>query len=435
MLSAEKNRELTEVGPGTPMGEVLRRHWHPVAGIDELERRPIKPLRLMGEDLVLFKDLSGRYGLVERRCRHRNADLAYGFVEAEGIRCSYHGWRYAADGRCAEQPFEDVADPQCRLRQQASLRAYPVRAKAGLLWAYLGPAPAPELPDWEPFHWAHGFVQVVFAEVPCNWLQTQENSIDPVHFEWMHANWTRRLNAEAGRRSGTSGGTGYAPRHLKLAFEEFEHGFLYKRITEDTDAQHPLWTIGRVCLWPNGFFLGDHFEWRVPVDDTHTLSVTWSFIRVPREAEPYVQQEIPSWTSPIHDAEGRWITSHVINQDIVGWVGQGPVTDRSRELLGASDRGIAMLRRQLFDDIDAVRAGRDPKGVMRDPQRNQRVFLPSDHRDFFLHGLPLAEYRRDPKWWRLATQFIFHAGQPESVRRACEQATGVAQSSAEMIDL
>ncbi|MCK6424726.1 MAG: aromatic ring-hydroxylating dioxygenase subunit alpha [Burkholderiaceae bacterium] len=431
MLSAEKNQALTQVGPGTPMGEVLRRHWHPVAGIDELERRPVKPVRLMGEDLVLFKDLSGRYGLVERRCRHRNADLAYGFVEAEGLRCNYHGWRYAADGRCAEQPYEDVVDPQCRLRRQASLQAYPVRAKAGLLWAYLGPAPAPELPDWEPFHWANGFVQVVFAEVPCNWLQTQENSIDPVHFEWMHANWTRRLNDEAGRGSGA----GYAPRHLKLAFEAFEHGFLYKRITEDTDEQHPLWTIGRVCLWPNGFFLGDHFEWRVPVDDTNTLSVTWSFIRVPREAEPYVQTEIPSWTSPIRAADGRWITSHVINQDIVGWVGQGAVTDRSRELLGASDRGIAMLRRQLFDDIDAVRNGRDPKGVMRDPQRNQRVFLPSDHRDFFLHGLPLAEYRRDPKWWRLLTQFIFHAGQPDSVRRACEQATGVAQSRAEMIDL
>lgn len=431
MLSAEKNQALTQVGPGTPMGEVLRRHWHPVAGIDELERRPVKPVRLMGEDLVLFKDLSGRYGLVERRCRHRNADLAYGFVETEGIRCSYHGWRYAADGRCAEQPYEDVVDPPCRLRRQASLQAYPVRAKAGLLWAYLGPAPAPELPDWEPFHWANGFVQVVFAEVPCNWLQTQENSIDPVHFEWMHANWTRRLNDEAGRGSGA----GYAPRHLKLAFEAFEHGFLYKRITEDTDEQHPLWTIGRVCLWPNGFFLGDHFEWRVPVDDTNTLSVTWSFIRVPREAEPYVQTEIPSWTSPIRAADGRWITSHVINQDIVGWVGQGAVTDRSRELLGASDRGIAMLRRQLFDDIEAVRNGRDPKGVMRDPQRNQRVFLPSDHRDFFLHGLPLAEYRRDPKWWRLLTQFIFHAGQPDSVRRACEQATGVAQSRAEMIDL
>ena len=427
MLSAEKNRQLTEVGPGTPMGEVLRRPWHPVAGVDEFERQPIKPLRLMGEDLVLFRDRSGAYGLTERHCPHRRADLAYGYVEDHGIRCHYHGWQFATDGRCLAQPFDDVVDPSGRLRESVQLKSYPVRAKAGLLWAYLGPLPAPELPDWEAFHSTDGFVQVVFAEVPCNWLQAQENSIDPVHFEWMHANWGRRL---AGRNGG------HAPRHLKLAFEAFEHGFVYKRISEDTDEHNNLWTIGRVCLWPNGFFLGDHFEWRVPVDDTHMLSVTWSFIRVPQEAEPYVQATIPSWTSPIRDAaSGRWITSHVINQDIVAWVGQGAITDRSKEHLGASDRGIAMLRRQLFDDIDAVAAGRDPKGVMRDAAANLRVVLPSDHREFFLHGLPRADYLRHPKWHKLLTHFIFHAGQPDDVTRACEAATGVPQVRADVVDL
>ena len=427
MLSAEKNRELTAVGPGTPMGEVLRRHWHPVAGVDELAREPVKLVRLLGEDFVLFRDRSGAHGLVDRHCTHRNADLAYGFVEDEGIRCSYHGWRFRTDGTCAEQPFEDVSDPSGRLRPRAATRAGQVRALGGLLWAYIGPLPAPELPDWEPFHWTQGFVQAVFAEVPCNWLQTQENSVDPVHFEWMHANWTRRLNGRDGP---------YAPRHLKLAFESFEHGLIYKRVSEDTDEQHPLWTIGRVCLWPNGFFLGDHFEWRVPVDDTHTLSVTWSFIRVPREAEPFVQHEIPTWTSPVRDpATGRWITSHIINQDIVAWAGQGEVTDRTRELLGASDRGIAMLRRQLFEDIEAVRAGRDPKGVMRDPARNHRVVLPSDHRDFFRDGLPREDYLRHPKWGPLLRQFLFHAGQPEPVRRAFEAATGVPQRADGLIDL
>lgn len=427
MLSAEKNRLLTQVGPGTPMGDVLRRHWHPVAGVDALAHEPIHPIRLLGEDFVLFRTLQGTYGLVERRCRHRNADLAYGMVEADGIRCSYHGWQYAADGRCIEQPYEDVVDPQQRLRAKAGLQAGLVREKAGLLWAYIGPQPAPELPDWEPLHWTNGFVQAVFAEVPCNWLQTQENSIDPVHFEWMHANWSRRLAGRTGP---------YAPRHLKLGFEEFEHGFLYKRISEDTDETHPLWTIGRVCLWPHGFFLGDHFEWRVPVDDETTLSVTWSFIRVPQEREPFVQAEIPTWTSPVRDAAtGRWITSHVINQDIVAWVGQGTVTDRTRETLGASDRGIAMLRRQLLMDIEAVAAGRDPKGVQRDPAANRRIVLPSDHRDFFLHGLPLADYLRHPKWGRLLQGFIFHAGQPEAVRQACEAALGVSQREITIIDL
>ncbi|AOZ09343.1 aromatic ring-hydroxylating dioxygenase subunit alpha [Cupriavidus malaysiensis] len=427
MLSEDKNRLLTSVGAGTPMGEVLRRHWHPIAGVDELEREAIKPVRLMGEDLVLYKDLSGDYGLVARHCAHRRADLAYGYVEQHGLRCNYHGWCYDARGRCIEQPFEEVADPAARLRERVRLKAYHVAAKAGMLWAYLGPDPVPQLPDWEPFSWGNGFVQVVFADVPCNWLQAQENSIDPVHFEWMHANWGRQLRGEAGRR---------APRHLRLGFEEFEHGFLYKRISEDTDERHPLWTIGRVCLWPNGFFLGDHFEWRVPVDDTNTLSVTWSFIRVPREAEPFVQRTIPSWKSPTRDpATGRWISSHVINQDIIAWVGQGPVTDRTRENLGASDKGIAMIRRRLFDDIDAVAQGRDPKGVIRDAHANRRLILPSDSRDFFLDGLPRAEYERHPKWNKLLRHFIFHAGQPEAVRRACEAATGVAIEDIDVVDV
>jgi 5,5'-dehydrodivanillate O-demethylase len=427
MLSEEKNRQITRVGAGTPMGELLRRYWHPIAGVDELEKQAVKPVRLMGEDLVVYKDLSGTYGLVDRHCAHRRADLAYGYVEQRGLRCNYHGWQYDESGRCLHQPFEEMADPECRLKAKVRLKAYRVQALGGLLWAYMGPDPAPLLPDWEPFHWANGFVQVVFSEVPCNWLQAQENSIDPVHFEWMHANWGRRLRGDAGEN---------APRHLKLAFEEIEHGFVYKRVSEDTDERHPLWTIGRVCLWPNGFFLGDHFEWRVPVDDENMLSVTWSFIRVPREAEPYVQERIPAWHSPIKDeSTGRWITSHVINQDIVAWVGQGPVTDRSRENLGASDRGVAMIRRQLFDDMDAVAQGRDPKGLIRDPARNHRVSLPSDSRSFFLEGLPRAEYERHPKWNKLLHHFIFHAGQPEDVRAEYEAATGVMVKDIDVVDL
>lgn len=427
MLNEEKNRQLTQVGPGTPMGDVLRRHWHPVAGIDDLDRSPVKPVRLMGEDLVMFKDGSGTYGLVDRHCAHRQADLSYGYVEQTGIRCNYHGWRFDSAGHCIEQPFEEAADPQARQRCRVRLKSYRVQPKAGLLWAYMGPDPAPELPDWEAFSWTNGFVQAVFSDVPCNWLQTQENSIDPVHFEWMHANWSRRLRGLT---------EGYAPRHLQLDFEEIEHGFVYKRISEDTDATHPLWTTGRVCLWPNGFFLGDHFEWRVPIDDENTLSVTWSFIRVPREAEPFVQTSIPTWVSPIVDEHtGRWITSHVINQDIVAWAGQGRITDRSKENLGASDRGVAMLRRQLFADIEAVREGRDPKGLIRDPAANSQVVLPSDSRDFFENGLPLQDYQRHPKWNRLLNHFIFHAGQPEWVQEAHEAATGVKIQPMNALDL
>ncbi|MGF6482536.1 Rieske 2Fe-2S domain-containing protein [Paraburkholderia sp. JPY419] len=418
MLTEEQNRQLTQVGLGTPMGELMRRHWHPIAGIDELERETIKPVRLLGEDLVLYKDLSGHYGLMERYCAHRGADLAYGFVEDHGLRCNYHGWQYNYGGQCVAQPYQDLVAPQGTMRERIKLKAYEVRACAGLLWAYLGPKPAPQLPDWEPFHWRNGFVQVAFASVPCNWLQTQENSIDPLHFEWMHANWGRRQRGERD----------YAPAHLKMAFEEFEHGFIYRRVTEDTDESHPLWTAGRVCLWPNGFFLGDHFEWRVPIDDENTLNVTWSYVRVPRESEPYVQESIPTWHAPVMDPQsGKWISSHVINQDIIAWCGQGRIADRTRENLAASDAGIVMIRRQYFRDMEAVAQGRDPKGVLRESAGPQGIPLPcGDWRDFFTNSLPRGEYERHPKWSKLLHHFLFHPGQPQAVREACEAATGVA---------
>ena len=185
---------------------------------------------------------------------------------------------------------------------------------AGLLFAYLGPQPVPELPVWEPFTWENGFREIVLSDVPCNWFQCQENSCDPVHFEWMHDNWSLRLAGKTGP---------YASKHLQLKFEEFDHGFIYKRVREDSDERNPYWTVGRVALWPNGFYLGNHFEWRVPIDDENTLSVAWFFMRVPKGREPYLQETVPTWISPIKDENGRWISSHVINQDIIAWVGQG----------------------------------------------------------------------------------------------------------------
>lgn len=427
MLSEEKNQRLTAVGPGTAGGNLLRRYWHPIAAVDELDREPVKPVRLMGEDLVVYKDLSGKYGLIGRKCAHRRADLSYGFVEENGLRCNYHGWQYDETGRCVAQPFEEVVDPSGRLKCKIKQPAYPVQAKAGLLWAYLGPQPAPLLPDWEPFNWKNGFVQVVFAHVPCNWVQAQENSIDPVHFEWMHSNWSKRLRGETGE---------YAAAHVKLNFEEFEHGFVYKRVRADTDEMHPFWTVGRVCLWPNAFFLGDHFEWRVPVDDENTLSVTWSFIRVPKEAEPFEQKTIPSWTSPITDpVTGRWISSHVINQDIIAWVGQGKVTDRSQENLGASDRGITLLRRHLLENMDLVEQGGEPRGILRDPAKNVDIPLPNASRRLLLEGLTLEEYARHPVWGKHLYHFPFHAGQPEHVKRAFEQATGVTMHNIDIVDI
>ena len=196
VLSAEKNKIITQVGPGTPMGDYLRRYWHPIGGASELDTNPIKAMRLFGEDLVLYKDLGGKYGLIDRNCPHRRADLSYGFVEETGIRCNYHGWLMDQRGNVIEQPYDDTVNPRGKARERCLAKAYPVKECAGLLFAYMGPQPAPELPVWEPFTWENGFREVVISDIPCNWFQCQENSCDPVHFEWMHENWNVRLKGE-----------------------------------------------------------------------------------------------------------------------------------------------------------------------------------------------------------------------------------------------
>ncbi len=401
------------------MGQLLRRYWMPIAGESEFDGgTTIKPVRLMGEDLTLYKDLSGTYGLVDRHCPHRRADLSYGFVEQCGLRCNYHGWLFDEQGRCTEQPYEDVAHPEARFKDRVTVKSYPVETRAGLIWAYLGPEPRPLVPNWEPFTWQNGFAQIVFAEVPCNWLQCQENSIDPLHFEWMHLNWSVRLGGATGP---------YSPPHLKLAFDEFAYGFQYRRIREGMSEQDPLWTVGRVCLWPNMLFPGDHFEWRVPIDDESTLSVTWAFTRVPKESEPYVQGRIPAWWGPVKDEKtGRWISSHIMNQDFVAWVGQGRVADRTKEHLGGSDRGVIQIRQRFLTDLEKVARGEDPKAVVRDAAVNECIALPVAERRVLVDGVSLEELRAHPLHGRqLSEGYPFQAGQPEGVRRAFLAAMGV----------
>jgi 5,5'-dehydrodivanillate O-demethylase oxygenase subunit len=415
-VTPEQNERLTRVSAGTPMGELLRRYWMPIAGVSEFESRHTKPIRLMGEDLVLYRDLSGGFGLIERHCPHRRADMVNGMAEPDGLRCSYHGWAFNAQGQCIAQPYEDATLGERNGKRHIRTKSYPVDTKGGMVWAYLGPQPAPCLPDWEAFSWPNGFSQIVLAEVPCNWLQCQENSIDPVHFEWMHENWAARLRGET---------TPYGPTHLQLAFEEFEHGFVYKRIKQDTDANNPMWTVGRVCLWPNGFFLGEHFEWRVPIDDENTLSVTWKFTRVPRESEPFVQTSIPTWTGPLKDARGDWISSHVMNQDFIAWVGQGRIADRSKELLGASDRGVVMIRRQYETDFASIAAGRDPKAVLRDASANHKVQLPLADRAIVVDGFTREQILGHPRLRLLFTTYPFQFGQPEVIKQLFSLAMGL----------
>ncbi len=418
MASPAQNERLTRVGPGTPMGELLRRYWHPFAASAELDDLGVKAVRLLGENLVAFRAGDGSYGLVDRQCPHRRADMLYAIIEEDGLRCSYHGWCFNKTGQCTEQPFEDIANPKARFRDKIRTKAYKVEEKAGMLWAYMGPEPAPLVPNWEPFTWAHGFRQVVYADIPCNWFQCQENSLDPVHFEWMHRNWSSRLMGDGS----------YGPTHLELKFDEFEFGHVYRRVREDTDKENEHWTVGATALWPNCFFLGDHFEWRVPVDDENTLSITWMFHRVPINREPYEQARVPYWAGPIKDEDGRWITSHVMNQDIVAWVGQGTIADRTEEHLGQSDLGIIMMRRCFESNMKAVAEGHDPKGLIRDPEQNRCVTLPIKHREMFTTSMTLEEsweHGRKLAYRFNQTFYPHQVGQPEAVKREYQIAMGM----------
>jgi 5,5'-dehydrodivanillate O-demethylase len=423
MLSKEENEFLTKVGAGTPMGELLRRYWMPVAAVAELEDRTTKPIRLLGEDLTLYRDKSGTLGLVDRHCPHRRADLSYGMVEDCGLRCSYHGWRFDETGRCLEQPYEEMAYPEANYKDRVRVKSYPVEAKAGLIWAYLGPEPAPLCPTWEPFTWENGFVQTVFSEVPCNWLQCQENSIDPVHFEWLHSNWALALK---GARESV-----HVPKHLKIGFDEFDYGFVYRRVMEGGSEDDELWGIGRTCLWPNCLFTGDHFEWRVPIDDENTLSVGWFYNGVPAERRPFKQERIPYWYAPVRDEDtGRWITSHVMNQDFVAWVGQDINADRSEEHLGESDRGVIMMRRRLVSDAKVVADGGEPKGLVRDEELNRCVPLPIIGRSEFIDGTPAGVTFGPGQTVSPAGDFLFLAGQPDEIRLAFIDAMGIRPNTA-----
>jgi len=250
------------------------------------------------------------------------------------------------------------------------------------------------VPDWDLFG-ERGYKQIVFSEIPCNWFQGQENSIDPIHFEWLHGNWSAALRGEPGAR---------APRHLRIAFEEFEWGFVYRRVREDTTADDDLWTVGRVCLWPNCLYTGK-FEWRVPIDDERTLHVAWFNDPVPGAA-PFAQARIPYWRGPITDpATGRLFTSHIMNQDFTAWLGQGTIADRTREHLGESDRGVILLRRRMLEEAAVVARGGDPKAVVRDPAKNVALALPRVRTG---RGAPVAPPGQ-PR------PMIFHVGQPPEI--------------------
>ena len=370
MLTREENETLTRVSRGTPAGELLRRYWMPIVCAGELtEEKPIKAARLLGEDLVVYRDRSGRYGVVAEQCPHRKASLAFGRVDEEGIRCPYHGWKFDRTGACLEQPAEPE---EGGFKNKIKHIAYPVEKLGGLLWAYLGPEPRPLLPRWDVLVWEEGKRWIEKHEIyNCNWLQPMENSVDPSHLFWLHGE-TAHLVASTTTR--------YEEEHN---FIPFEYGIIKQRRTPGRKPgeaakldQHPLVfpiTLRHVfrTLKTDGM-LRHNVQIRVPVDDAHTQVYVVYF--TPNDTDVSTAAGETPWEYfPIRDEKGEYRMDFVLVQDAMAWETQGAITDRTQEHLGAGDEGIILLRKVLREQIDIVQKGGEPLGVVREPSKNRLI--------------------------------------------------------------
>ena len=362
-MDVQENELLTRVGPGTPMGELLRRYWWPVGFTQQVTTKPV-PVRILCEDLVLFRDPSGKLGLIDRYCAHRRASLEFGRVEEHGIRCCYHGWKYDHAGQCIDTPLEPETS---KLKDGVKLKGYDVEEAGGLVFAYLGPEPVPLLPRWDVVTRPDLDRGVQIHMLPCNWLQCMDNSADPVHFEYLHAalgNYTLKKQGKPPAMKFT--------RHLKIGFDRFKYGLMKRRLLEGESEDSTDWTIGHPLLFPNILAQGAKdsptLQFRTPVDDTHTLHFGYrTRVRAPGAApKPFTVVH-----EDLFDANGKVVPNNIPQQDMLAWVSQGPISDRANEHLAASDSGITLYRRMLNEALDAVARGEDPIGVVRDRAENE----------------------------------------------------------------
>jgi 5,5'-dehydrodivanillate O-demethylase len=384
MLTAEQNEMLTRIGPGTPCGEMMRRYWHPIAAVSEMDGKWTKRVRLLGEDLVLFKDRKGRFGLITEQCPHRRASLAFGIPTDDGIRCPYHGWAFGHGGQCTEQPNEPA---KSSFKNKVKTPAYAVEEMGGVFWAYMGPAESkPLVPRIDGFV-AEGTVRMLGrAVVPCNWLQIMENSLDPVHTEWLHGHTYEFVKEQKGQAHKVA----ISAHHEKIAFREFDAGITKHRLLTGQSEDCDDWKIGHPVVFPNILSVGAGdekfnsryyaFQIRVPMDDTHTLHLWYTSYVPPKGAKfpPGLLDKVYTYEVPYLDKNGDFILDNVDAQDIMAWISQGAIADRTREQLGASDNGIALYRRVLRREIKKVEEGVDPMFTFRNPAKNVFIDLPNE---------------------------------------------------------
>ncbi len=367
-MTAEENELFTRIGPGTRTGALMRRYWWPFVATAEMEGRWTKRVRLLGEDLVLFRDRSGTYGLIGEFCPHRRASLAYRIPTDDGIRCPYHGWKFDGSGACLEQPNEPEGST---FKEKVTTAGYPVEELAGMLWAYLGPAPAPRITPVDGFVVPGTIRMVGKAIVPCNWLQIMENSVDPVHTEWLHGKLYEFVKEREGAQVAIS------RHHLKIRFEEFPYGIYKQRFLEGQSEDADDWTVGHPILFPNILAVGNAsptsrnyaYQIRIPIDDENTLHLWYNAYLPPADAivPPHLLEKTFAYDVPYRDESGDFDLEMVDSQDIMAWVTQGPIARRHLEKLGTTDTGVILLRNVLRRELAKVERGEDPMGIVRDP--------------------------------------------------------------------
>jgi 5,5'-dehydrodivanillate O-demethylase oxygenase subunit len=366
MLTAEKNARLTGVGPDTPGGQLLRRYWQALwPAADFTRENPKKRLTVLSEELVVYRGDDGSFGCVAERCTHRGCSLYYGFVEGSDIRCAYHGWKFAPDGRCLEQPFEPESSTY---RDRVHQRAYPVQELGGMLFVYMGPLPAPLLPRWDVLVRNDGKRKLQMRPtLRCNWLQAQENTADTVHTYYLHGHTLLLKGMDIP-------GARYFHRPIasydyalcewgisKRCFYDLGNGNL------EEEVRPPL-IFPNILRIPVGINETQHF--RTPVNDTSTrVFVAWFTPNERGVDEP--QQTVPfEILEEETEPNGDYAMNNFDSHDRMAWETQGAIVDRSAEHLGVSDTGILMLRKLLDEQIAIVEAGGEPMNVLRDPAKN-----------------------------------------------------------------
>ncbi len=393
MLGPKENELLTRTDAGTLAGDLMRRYWQPV-GLSEEFKVGGKPraVKVMGEDLVLFRDDAGKPGLLGLHCSHRGTSLAYGRVEDGGVRCPFHGWLYDGNGRCLEQPAEPETSTQ---KESIRHLAYPCQELGGLIFAYLGPADAmPLLPRYEVLVREDGTRKVDYYPINSNYLQNLEGALDTVHFSYLHmTNWSR-----------------VKQKLTKLPkpdpeFGETDYGIWQRSVlpdvTHDTTALvygHFFMPAGFVRIQestrPNDQGLVQKFQsWYVPMDDTHTMRFQSAFSPLRSDGTPYEWPEPEPFEMPGPENEyyrdyerydtisgipvnapGTAIKGYLCQDSMVN-ESQGPIVDRVHEHLTPQDRVLMLMRKIYFQALAAVKAGEDPKHIIRDPAENVMVYV------------------------------------------------------------